>query len=106
MSISVHKDGDVLSIRVSGEMTIYNAFEFKKGLAAHLFTAKEIDMDLTDVSEIDTAGLQLIVLIRKESMNADKRLRITSLSAPAEGIVRLYNMKEFLGLSPDSTRER
>ncbi len=99
MSISAHRDGDVLNIRVSGEMTIHNARELKKGLAEHLFSAKDIEMDLTDVSEMDTAGLQLMVLAMKESMDSGMRLKIASLSGPAERIITLYDMNEFLGLS-------
>ncbi len=99
MSISVHEDGEVLNIRVSGEMTIYNARELKKGLAEHLFSAKDLVMDLTEVSEMDTAGLQLVVLARKESTSSGRRFKIASLSGPADRLVTLYNMKEFLGLS-------
>jgi len=99
MGISVHEDGGVLKISVIGEMTIYNARELKKGLAEHFFSAKDIEIDLTEVGEIDTAGLQLIALARNESMSSGKRFRIASLSAPAERLVTLYNMKEFLGLS-------
>jgi anti-sigma B factor antagonist len=105
MSISAHRDGDVLNIRVSGEMTIYNARELKKGLATHLFAAKDLVMDLTEVSEMDTAGLQLIVLAMKESMSSGGRFKVASLSRPAERIITLFDMSEFLGLS-GRTEER
>ncbi len=98
MTISVHRDGHTVKIRISGEMTVYNASEIKKGLAEHLFSAKEIELDLSGVSEIDSAGLQLMILAKSESMGAGRSLRITALSGPVEGIVRLYNMQEFFRL--------
>jgi len=48
--------------RVAGEMTIYRAAELKQEILAQLDQHALLEFDLSEVSEIDSAGLQLLFL--------------------------------------------
>ncbi len=98
MSVSAERNGGTVRIRIGGAMTIYDAAGIKKNLEAHLFSADEAEMDLSEVSEIDTAGLQLLILAKKESLNARRRLMFIASSAAVDGLAALYGVKEFIGL--------
>ncbi|MDP9528849.1 STAS domain-containing protein [Pseudomonas protegens] len=53
---------------LEGPLTIYTAAE-RKDLLMELFPlAREVEMDLASVDELDTAGLQLLVQAKQESL--------------------------------------
>ncbi len=51
-------------IRVGGGLTIHQANQLKAKLIESSNTAEAVDVDLSEVSEIDTAGLQLLLALR------------------------------------------
>lgn len=66
MTFEIEKrdDGD----HVRGEMTIYNAAELKVGLFSAASEGPRC-IDLAEVSEFDTAGLQLLLLAERECVS-------------------------------------
>ena len=53
-------------LRVDGEMTIYRATEVAQTLFASVRAqAGDVNLDLSDVTEFDTAGLQLVLMARR-----------------------------------------
>ena len=44
------------------DLTIYNALEQKQQLLDALSATSRLELDLSQVAEIDTAGLQLLIL--------------------------------------------
>lgn len=67
-------------VRVAGELCILHAAELKPQLIEALAGEGELEMDLAQVSEIDTAGLQLLLLARREVGRAGRQLRFVNLS--------------------------
>jgi len=47
---------------IEGEMTIYTALQLKDALLAPLDQCADLEIDLAGVTEIDSAGLQLLIL--------------------------------------------
>lgn len=75
------------ALRLDGELTIYRAAELKTALLLALGRAADtLVLDLSGVSEIDSAGLQLLLLLRAESAAAGRRLQ---LAAPSEAVQEL-----------------
>ena len=62
-------------LSLSDDLTIYHALAQKALLLAALDGADELELDLAQVSEIDTAGLQLLILLKKEAQRAGKSSR-------------------------------
>jgi anti-anti-sigma regulatory factor len=82
---------------VEGSMTIYEAAADKPLLLSALATAKETEIDLSSVDEMDTAGLQLLILVKRESLKAGKVLRLTGHSPASLDVLERYNLSAYFG---------
>jgi anti-anti-sigma factor len=84
-------------IAVEGELTIYTAVELQNKLLAGLSKTDELELDLSEVSEFDAAGLQLLVTIKKEAAVLGKVLRITGHSPAVSDLLDLSGLAGFFG---------
>jgi anti-anti-sigma factor len=82
---------------IEGEMTIYTALELKDKLLAPLDQCADMEIDLAGVSEIDSAGLQLLVLTKNEAKARGKNLSISGHSPAVLEILDLCNLEGFFG---------
>jgi anti-sigma B factor antagonist len=76
--------------KISGEMTIYQA----AGLMAELLAALEdcggvLQIDLAEVTEFDSAGLQVLMLARRGALARGVELR---LFAPSPAVVEVFGL--------------
>lgn len=85
------------SFVIEGEMNIYTALALKDRLLLPLEQCADMELDLTGVTEIDSAGLQLLILVKNECRAHDRNLRISGHSAPVLEILDLYNLESFFG---------
>ncbi|MBS1190053.1 MAG: hypothetical protein H6R10_1845 [Rhodocyclaceae bacterium] len=69
---------------IEGEFTISTAHALRERLLAALGEGEETEVDLSGVSEMDSAGLQLMVAAKREAAARRKPLRFTGHS----GVVR------------------
>ncbi len=76
-------------------MTITTAAELKKVLLDNLADCPGLEIDLSQVSEMDTAGFQLLYLAKREADTSNKVFRIVSHSPKTLSVLELYNMKDF-----------
>lgn len=82
---------------VDGPLTIYNAVELKEQLISSVRGHSKLEMDLSCVAEVDTAGFQLLVLAKHESQRINHSLSITGHSDPVRELVDFYGMVGFFG---------
>jgi anti-anti-sigma factor len=82
---------------IEGEMTIYRAAELKESLLPHIDHASVIEIDLSQVSEIDSAGLQLLIAAKLEAMIRDKQLHFVGHSKPVLELLDLSDLGGFFG---------
>jgi anti-sigma B factor antagonist len=82
---------------LEGEMTIYRAAELKEILLPHIDHASVIEIDLSQVSEIDSAGLQLLIAAKLEAMIRDKQLHFVGHSKPVLELLDLCDLGGFFG---------
>ena len=80
----------------TGPLTVYDADAFKIQLQAMLEhpDAGDWEMDLAQVTEVDTAGLQLLLLAQRESRRQRRTLRIAASAAVLE-IIRFCELDDF-----------
>ena len=74
---------------VPKDMTIYHAAELKPLLLGEACESAQPELDLSGVSEIDSAGVQLLFLACREASVAGRRLRIRGCSAVVREILDL-----------------
>lgn len=79
-------------LRIDGEMTIYRAAELKEVLLAALAQAAVLELDLSAVTEIDGAGVQLLMLADKTAQQAQRRLRVAEISPAVREVFALLDL--------------
>jgi len=91
MSASVrYEHGCVL---VDGEMTVYTCSDLKVRLLEQLAEATDATkLDLSGVVEIDTAGLQLLLMARRYADDAGRKLRVSNPSRPVSDVLELCRL--------------
>ncbi|WP_417582154.1 STAS domain-containing protein [Nitrincola sp.] len=82
---------------LSGELNIYHAADMKPQLLETLGHCTEMELHLADVSEIDTSGLQLLLMMAQEARRTGKRLRLTEHSPAVVDIMQLFDLAGYFG---------
>ena len=79
---------------ICGEFTIFTAQPLKEQLlnAINGAAAGDIDIDLSDVTEIDTAGLQLMLMAKREAGAEGKNVRFVRHSDPVLDLIDLCGL--------------
>ncbi|MCC7310339.1 MAG: STAS domain-containing protein [Sulfuritalea sp.] len=89
--------GGSTRLTADGDLTIYHAVEIKQHLIDSVRASKGLELDLSHVGEIDTAGIQLLILAKRESLKLDHALRIVGHSPAVREVVEFFNMVAFFG---------
>lgn len=97
MNITAKTKNGICRLAIDGEMTIYTALEMKAQLLPHLDKLKELEVDLSQVTEIDSAGLQLLILLKRETMAREAVLRLTAHSASVTEVIDTLNLAAYFG---------
>lgn len=84
-------------LKLEGEVTIYNAAAMKTTLLDAVRQHGAIEVDLANVSEMDSAGVQLLLLAKRESLKQEKALRLVRHSEAVLEIFNLYQVNEYFG---------
>jgi anti-sigma B factor antagonist len=82
---------------IQGELTIYTAAVEKQRLQNFLDTDDELELNLSQVSEMDTAGLQILALMKKEAARRGKILHYVMHSKAVLEILEMSNMTASFG---------
>jgi anti-anti-sigma factor len=81
-------------LRIEGELTIFRALELKPTLLA---TPMPLEIDLSGVTEIDSAGVQLLLLAKKTALAAQRDLRLVAHSPAVIEVFELLNLAAHFG---------
>ena len=80
-----------------GGMTIYEAVAQKAALMKALDGHEEVEVDLSGVTEMDTAGLQILVLAKREALRTGKALRLVGHSPACLEVLDHYGLAGYFG---------
>ena len=79
-------------LRIEGELTIFRAIELKQALLAD---PAPLEIDLSGVTEIDTAGVQLLMMAKKAAQRAKRELRLVGHSPVVLEVFELLNVAAY-----------
>jgi anti-anti-sigma factor len=94
MSNAQTQDG-VSLVRIDGEMTIYTALACRDQMLdclQQLQSCDGLDIDLSGVTEVDSAGMQLLIQIRRHGVALGKPVRLLTPSAALQEMISLYRL--------------
>ena len=97
MDIHAEAAGEQGFIAIDGEFTIYAVAEWKLALFDKLGACAGLDIDLSGVSEIDTAGQQLLIAAKRHATATGKRLRLCGHSQAVVDMLDLCRLGGFFG---------
>jgi anti-sigma B factor antagonist len=79
------------------DMTIYQAQAQKDQLLAALAATANLELDLSGVGEMDSAGLQLLLLLKREGVRQGKQVTISGHSPRVQQILDFCNLVGVFG---------
>jgi anti-anti-sigma factor len=93
-------------VRIEGDMTIFTAAELKSALAEALASNETAsELDLSQVTEFDSAGLQIVLAALRKRAGSGSPLQIGAASRAVRDILDLLHQTYLLGSSaPESAR--
>jgi len=92
-----------LVLPLEGEMTVGRARELKPVILAALATLTPgtcLRLDLAGVSELDTSGVQLLLLAHELTAARAASLRLMPVSAAVQQVLAFLNLSEAFEISP------
>lgn len=90
-------DGSPCKLQLEGEMTIYTAADLKDRILSPLAACGRVEIDLSQVSEMDSAGLQLMILAKREAGAQGKDIRFVGHSPAVLDVLELCRMTGYFG---------
>ena len=84
-------------LSIVDDMTIYNALDQKNRLMSALAEVDMLELDLSHVGEIDTAGLQLLILSKREAARLNKSVTIVAHSPAVRQTLDFCQLAKFFG---------
>jgi len=80
---------------ITEEMTIYVIESLKEEISKVLDGHDKFELNLGEVEEIDSAGIQLILALRTELVRKKKELTISDMSASVTRIIESYGINHY-----------
>lgn len=97
MDIEVKKTDDASLLIIRGDLNIYSAPDLVVQLRESFNTVSKVALDLTGVSEVDTAGLQTLIAAKMESVKTHKTLKLLNHSPVMIKMIDLMGLVGFFG---------
>ncbi|HEX5355834.1 MAG TPA: STAS domain-containing protein [Aquabacterium sp.] len=88
------------AVSVEGELTVYAVHDLKARLLAALNEVSLLQIDLSDVSEVDGAGIQLLLAAQREARQRGAALRLTSVPPQVADALALMDLTHEFDTSP------
>lgn len=92
MDVKEQNSDGVVILTLSGELTIYTAAETKRKLFSYWDKELEVELDLSEVTEIDGAGMQILMQLKHEAVECRKPICYTNHSQPVLDVMELLKL--------------
>jgi anti-sigma B factor antagonist len=97
MEITSERVEDAVVLHLAGELTIYEVPGVKLALLDAMAVADGLEIDLSGVTEIDTAGVQLLVAAKSSANEQQMAMRLVGHSPVVLELIELYNLAGWFG---------
>lgn len=87
----------ISALRLEGDINIYHAVALKQLLLAPLAQPCTLEVNLSGVTELDSAGLQLLMLAKRTAQARQCELRLTGHSPAVLEVFELLNLAAYFG---------
>ncbi len=84
-------------LQVQGAVTIYEVAALQQDLLAAVQAFRRVERDLSKVDDLDTAGIQLLMVCKQESRRLGHEMSIIAHSNTVVGVFEFLNLAGFFG---------
>ena len=91
------KKTGLCEVDLDGELTIYEAAALKDELFKKIEKCKGVSINLSNVSELDTACFQILIAAKSECDKKEIEFMMNSHSPSGLEVMELYNMGSYFG---------
>ncbi|MCB1906906.1 MAG: STAS domain-containing protein [Rhodocyclaceae bacterium] len=89
--------GNCARVVMDAELTIYQAADTHARLLATLADSEALEIDLSGVEEIDSAGVQVLIHLKESARHEARTLRLVGHSRPVIEVLELVKLESFFG---------
>ncbi len=89
--------GGATSLRLSGELTIYHAADLQQALLPLAAPGGDWALDLSGVTDIDSAGIQILLAARRTLAAHGAAIRLAACGPAAQAVFSLYGLADAFG---------
>ena len=98
MEAQVNIENEIINVSLSGDLTIYEAESIRKGIMDAVFAnGQKLEINLSSIDEIDTCGMQVLMLAKRESEKIGKELILKSHSPAVLELMDVFHLAEYFG---------
>lgn len=90
-------DASIFELMIPGDMTIYEAEELQAKFSEVVDMNKSVSVNMANVAEMDSAGLQLMVSLKKTLDDKGKTLVFQNHSRAVIDLLDLMDMTTYFG---------
>lgn len=94
MALKINKRVNVCTVRIDDELTIFKVAEYRPKLLAAAQGMKKLKVDLRGTTEVDTAGVQLLLALEKQLITTDNEFELVEPSAAVDNVLKTLNLAE------------
>ena len=94
MTINADKNGDKLTISLSGKLDTSTAPELKNAIEKEAVDINDLTIDMTELSYVSSAGLRVLISAQKK-MNSIGTMRLRGVR---NNIMEVFEMTGFSGI--------
>lgn len=97
MTIEQQSTGISCLMTLEHELSIYQAAELFTPLSVALQQHQELELNLSKITEFDTAGVQLLLALKRAAQQQNKILKLSHHSAQVIEVMELLNLASTFG---------
>lgn len=86
-------------IAINGELTIYTAGEWRDRLVNEMAGNDDIRLEMAQVSEIDSAGLQLLLAVQRQAAGEGRQLHFGQCSSVVRALLDFAQLMQSLNVN-------
>ena len=96
MKLKVERDSNkatgLCQLSIDEDMTIYSVAKLKQELSEVIDAYDRLELNLANLEEIDSAGIQLLLALGAELAQKNKELSLTAISGVVAKIIEMYEV--------------
>ena len=84
---------NAMPLKLVGELNIYAAAELQQTVQRALLESGPVTLDLSEVSELDSAGLQQLLLLHRECVHTGRPLQMVASSPAVDEVLDMIGLR-------------